>query len=377
MTFLPSRTKRRKQWQRPSALPLESAKATLVAGGTRNFEAYDAFLGARSLRYKEGRANYTGAIELFEKAVRLDPEFANAWGELASVYNLAAQAFISEKAEELTSKFKEATARAVEIAPDSVAGLRAAAMGQWLINRVWQSAERQLKRAIDLAPADYSVTSEYGYFLLNVGRPRDALQYYQRAFKLEPLAVNAARTVAHGYEISGDLDQALKQFRLAETLPGEHLLVHGPMMATAMAMGDHALVKELSAKLLDTDSMPPANKDLTRTMHSLLDSPAAAIAELRRMHQDPAFDDPLTHMVIPIYASYFGDHDLALEAYQAGSKSGLFSPLLMWRPIHKEMRRFPGFKDLVRDLGLVDYWRASGNWGDFCRPISDDDFECE
>jgi hypothetical protein len=23
-----------------------------------------------------------------------------------------------------------------------------------------------------------------------------------------------------------------------------------------------------------------------------------------------------------------------------------------------------------------DYWRASGEWGDFARPLGDDDFEC-
>jgi hypothetical protein len=30
----------------------------------------------------------------------------------------------------------------------------------------------------------------------------------------------------------------------------------------------------------------------------------------------------------------------------------------------------------VRDLGLVAYWRASGNWGEFCRPLGEDDFVC-
>jgi hypothetical protein len=32
-------------------------------------------------------------------------------------------------------------------------------------------------------------------------------------------------------------------------------------------------------------------------------------------------------------------------------------------------------KQLVRDLGLHDYWRKSGRWGDFARPVGNDDFE--
>ena len=39
-------------------------------------------------------------------------------------------------------------------------------------------------------------------------------------------------------------------------------------------------------------------------------------------------------------------------------------------------RRTPAFKTFLRDFGYVEYWRAHGDWGDFCRPLSGDDFEC-
>ena len=48
----------------------------------------------------------------------------------------------------------------------------------------------------------------------------------------------------------------------------------------------------------------------------------------------------------------------------------------MWRPIHAAMRQLPGFKQLLHDIGLVAYWRETGDWGDFCRPLGTDDFEC-
>jgi hypothetical protein len=31
---------------------------------------------------------------------------------------------------------------------------------------------------------------------------------------------------------------------------------------------------------------------------------------------------------------------------------------------------------MLRDIGLVQYWRATGNWGDFCRAVGAADFEC-
>ena len=32
--------------------------------------------------------------------------------------------------------------------------------------------------------------------------------------------------------------------------------------------------------------------------------------------------------------------------------------------------------DLVRQMRLEEYWRSSGNWGDFCEPVGKDDFTC-
>jgi hypothetical protein len=39
------------------------------------------------------------------------------------------------------------------------------------------------------------------------------------------------------------------------------------------------------------------------------------------------------------------------------------------------VRKTDEFKAILRDLGIADYWRQSGNWGDYARPLGDDDFE--
>ena len=74
------------------------------------------------------------------------------------------------------------------------------------------------------------------------------------------------------------------------------------------------------------------------------------------------------------FAALSGDPELALECFR---KSGSKTYEALWGPHLSDMRRLPGFKDLVRKIGLVDYWRNSGNWNDFCHPVGDDDFECE
>jgi len=47
----------------------------------------------------------------------------------------------------------------------------------------------------------------------------------------------------------------------------------------------------------------------------------------------------------------------------------------LWFPFLRDLRKTPAFKQFVRDLGFYHYWRASGHWGDYARPLGDDDFE--
>jgi len=40
------------------------------------------------------------------------------------------------------------------------------------------------------------------------------------------------------------------------------------------------------------------------------------------------------------------------------------------------LRRTDGFEQLVEELGLVAAWRKSGDWGDYCRPVSAKEIAC-
>jgi hypothetical protein len=77
---------------------------------------------------------------------------------------------------------------------------------------------------------------------------------------------------------------------------------------------------------------------------------------------------------VAIFASYLGDPALSLDALRAlGSTQNLHT---IWRPVLGEVRRQPEFVEYVRGLGLVDYWRASGDWGEFCRETKDGEVTC-
>jgi hypothetical protein len=48
---------------------------------------------------------------------------------------------------------------------------------------------------------------------------------------------------------------------------------------------------------------------------------------------------------------------------------------MVWHEFNAPVRKTERFNKLMRDAGVVDYWRARG-WPDLCRPVGVDDFEC-
>jgi hypothetical protein len=106
------------------------------------------------------------------------------------------------------------------------------------------------------------------------------------------------------------------------------------------------------------------------------DAPAAHVS-LKQLMDDPEEQNPFDMGTIALFADYLGDKDLALRASRKGWVDMNGSNLkFLWMPSRSGFRSDPRFKDLARDLGFVDYWRGTGKWGDFCKPVGKDDFEC-
>jgi TolB-like protein/Tfp pilus assembly protein PilF len=344
-------------------------------GGTSNIEAYDAYLAGLAAYRDVGRRSWQKATALLEEAVSHDPMYADAWAILADVYDGSAYSFRAEQAGELTRKSQEAASRAVEIAPTSAAASWSSALLA-MRNREWSGAERFLLKVLQVAPGDAAANYQYGRFLLYVGRSADAIRYCQSAVDADPLAPGYHIMLGISHQVSGNADEALKHLKQAGNLQGNMLFLYAVTVVLALEMQDRDLIDEYMEKLLSASGGDVHSSEvITRKMGPLLDSPQDALAELRRFDSDPAYDNHMGRTIITVWAAYFGDHELALKQFRELIDDRVIAFFIAWRPIQKGMRLLPGFKDILRKYGLVDYWRTSGNWGDFCRPVGQDDFE--
>jgi hypothetical protein len=109
------------------------------------------------------------------------------------------------------------------------------------------------------------------------------------------------------------------------------------------------------------------------------------LAILRTAAADPANRDDA--WLIAFLADALGDADLAAaalrDAYEvtSGFKErnmhyGDYFSLWISSP-YSGLRAHPDFKKLLIETGLADYWRQTGKWGDACKPVGADDFQCQ
>jgi hypothetical protein len=68
-----------------------------------------------------------------------------------------------------------------------------------------------------------------------------------------------------------------------------------------------------------------------------------------------------------------------LDTYERNVEAGWMNNaqwVVLWHSSYAPARKTDRFKALVRNGGMVDYWRAKG-WPDLCRPLGPDDFVCD
>ena len=80
------------------------------------------------------------------------------------------------------------------------------------------AAERELRRAVQIAPAYPKANEELGAVLLNLGKPQDAIPYLSKATELNPNSADGFFKLGGAFKLAGDNKAASKAFAEAQRL---------------------------------------------------------------------------------------------------------------------------------------------------------------
>jgi TolB-like protein len=322
--------------------------------GTSSFEAYEYVMKFAAGDWLTDTDSLLRDLEYLRMATEIDPGYAYAWGALSQHYS-GHQDALSPDWRELSHRYLE---RALALDDNSPRLWEVAAHYYAAIND-WSGAEQALSRV----PKDYGIAVFPGHLelLVKVGRAREAIELGERQLRRDPFYDRINVYLQHAYAMSGMTDKALEQSEIVWKGWSTPDAAQEAMLA-AFAQDDPAVIRYWLERLLASGDESATNP----AMAERFDNPQFALDWLRQAE----FDTHADRYVAPAWAAYLGDPELALDLMRKSP-----DPWAFWMPHNAEVRQLDGFKDLLEEVGLVDYWREFG-WGDYCRPLSEEDFEC-
>ena len=163
-------------------LKLVGESTSEAAHGTTNTEAYAAYLLGRQLNRQGTPASFRRAIESYQKAISLDPLYAQAYADLARPQDSLGD---NEGSASLMRAARESAQKAIDLDPRLGLGyatrsfLRMAAFD-------WVGAEADAKQALALDPTNPRVLTNYANLYHLLGRHPEAVAMYRKALERDP-----------------------------------------------------------------------------------------------------------------------------------------------------------------------------------------------
>jgi len=204
---------------------LGEEKAKLAKRHTVDPIAYEAYLKGRYFLNKRTEEGLTKAGEYFQKAIEIDPNYAQACAGLADYYS-GLGSYTNILPRDAYAKAKVAAMKALEIDEENAEAHVSLAV--ILVNDEfdWQAGEKEYKRAIELNPKYMLAHLWYAGLLVEVGRSGEAYEEIKRAQELDPLSALVHAASAGYLFMARNYDLAIEQNRKALELDPSYPVAH-------------------------------------------------------------------------------------------------------------------------------------------------------
>lgn len=340
----------------------ELAVNSPVRADTISLGAYESYLEARETFIVRSAENLRPTIALFERAVELDPEFARAWSELSAAYQIA-PAWVLEDRDYYTLA-KEAAERALAIDDQQALPYAVLALGQIEESPAnYAEAFRLFEIAKRYEPDSTTISLWRGIAYTATGFFDQAHADLEHCLEIDPGEGSCRNWLALSKLCAGDAEAAFPLFeRSAERGIRTHIGVFAKAYAAA---GDRK-----SAIMVWAWDFNGRNYDIDR---------------LYRAHTDPNFDYGLESRIFAAeHESITGQKPNwgragAIDAAHTFKRYEDLQPYwwypVWWLRMHEDFLISPERKRLMREHGIVDYWKAAG-FPPQCQPVGTDDFTC-
>jgi len=327
--------------------------ARRVASHAVNPGAYEAYLKGLVYSRHEGTEAKRISLDYFNRAIQMDPEWAEPYAQLARSYQWIAG---TGGHPELYPKSKGAALNAIRMDDSLAEAHTVLAFVLFNYDWDWSGAEREYQRALKLNPNYSEAHHAYSELLMGAGRSKEAVAEIRRAEELDPLLPALRANVGMVYSCVGRHEDAIEQLRNTTELNPDYDYGYSALGIAYLRKGMYpeAIVNLEKALAMDKDD-PDVVLDVVDLAYAyaVAGRKNEARKMLRSLEEQEASGRNLGDLgLYPIYFA-LGDRDQALawleKAYKDKSESLLY--LRCW-PEFDRMHADARFADLVRRVGI-------------------------
>ncbi len=316
--------------------------------------------------YWGGAAEDEQILEAARRVTAAVPDFSFGWSALALAAVPLSQSASSGEAAELRKEAWAAAERAGKL--DSLNPEGYMAMAGLLPLNKFAEREALLKKAIGVRPTECGCERQfYGDFLTSVGRMEEAVEQYERARAMIPLAPFSNVRLAHALHVVGRHDEAERIITEMMQMWPDAATLRLLKVKSAYWTGRYAD----ALPLLDAPDLHLTSEQrrlLVATFQALASNDparkAAVVAELQTMAKNPRRNDRL---IVAALAALGADGAALDASRRLINDRGHALAAVLFEPNLSDAWRSPQYEQLVTRVGLTDYWKSTSNIPDICR----------
>jgi DNA-binding winged helix-turn-helix (wHTH) protein/Tfp pilus assembly protein PilF/TolB-like protein len=216
--------------------------------GTNNEEAYRLYLQGRNLTGTRIADDIRKAVEYFEQAIKLDPNFARAYSGMAHAFITSGNIGADLPRVEY-EKAKQAVTKALELDNNLAEGYAVLGELKFIYEWDYAGAEKDLLHAIALEPNSDLAHQQYAFYLAVRGRFDEAIAESKAALEINPNALIIQREYGVILYLARRYDEAILQFQRIIEVYKDLGAVEAWLWQACEMKGDNAQAYEWFMKL--------------------------------------------------------------------------------------------------------------------------------
>lgn len=201
--------------------------------------AYEAYLKGRFQWEKRTPEALEASIASYEEALSRDPDYAAAWAALGESLNLLSMHRVRTP-DESFPRAKVAASRALELDANLADAHLALGTAAFYYDLQWHTAERHLRRALELEPAHAAARHILANLMVASSRHEEAAAIMDEAIRRDPTSITLLSVSSFQRYQARDFDDGVRRARAALDRDSGYVQAHGSLGFNLLARGDFA-----------------------------------------------------------------------------------------------------------------------------------------